>query len=65
MHGTGLSGDTLNEHPDGHSRRESMRVDDDIRLHAALAERHVDHGELLRTDSLLSMSGRELVTNDW
>jgi hypothetical protein len=41
-----------------------VRVDDDVRLHSALAEGHVDHGELLRAHSLLSVSRRELVSDD-
>lgn len=59
-----LTGHTLDKHTDSHSRRESVRVDNNIRLHTALAERHVNRGEFLRTYTLLTVSGRELVTDD-
>lgn len=59
-----LTSHTLNKHTDSHSRRESVRVDDNIRLHTALAERHVNRREFLRTYTLLTVSGRELVTDD-
>lgn len=41
-----------------------MGIDDHIRLHPALGERHVDHRPLLRTDALLPMSRGELVADD-
>lgn len=59
-----LTGHTLDKHTDSHSRGESVRVDNNIWLHTALAERHIDRRELLGTYTLLTVSGRELVTND-
>ena len=41
-----------------------MRVDDYIRLHTTLGERHVDHRPLLGANTLLTVPRRELVTND-
>jgi len=48
--------DRFDEHTDRHSRRESVRVDDDVGLHAGFTERHVDGRVLLRTDTLLSVT---------
>jgi hypothetical protein len=44
---TGLAGERLDEHTDGHTGGESVRVDDDIGLHAGLGERHVGRRPLL------------------
>ena len=63
MHRSSLSSHTLDEHPDGHPRRESVRVDDDVGLHSTLGEGHVDGGPLLRANSLLSVTRRELVSD--
>lgn len=52
------------EHSYCHSRRESVRIDDDIRLHAGFGEGHIDGWVFLRTNSFLSMSRREFVSND-
>lgn len=41
-----------------------MRVDDQIRLHAALGEGHIDGRPELRANTLLTVTRRELVTND-
>ena len=41
-----------------------MGVDDDVGLHAALRERHVDHRPLLRADTLLTVTRGELVADD-
>ena len=41
-----------------------MRVDDQIGLHAALGEGHVDCRPELRQNTLLTVTRRELVTND-
>ena len=41
-----------------------MRVDDYIRLHSTLGERHIDHGPLLGANTFLTVPRRELVTND-
>ena len=41
-----------------------MRIDDDIRLHSTFRERHVDGGEFLRANTLLTMSRGEFVTDD-
>lgn len=41
-----------------------MRVDDQIRLHAALGEGHIDGRPKLRANTLLTVTRRELVTND-
>ena len=63
MHGAGLAGHALDEHADGHATRERVGVDNDVWLHAALAERHVDRGPLLRAHALLAMARRELVAD--
>ena len=44
---SGLTSQRLDEHTDGHTRRESVRVDDDIGLNTALAEGHIHGGPLL------------------
>ncbi|KAJ6261125.1 LOW QUALITY PROTEIN: hypothetical protein Dda_3790 [Drechslerella dactyloides] len=54
----------LDKHADGHTRRESVRVDDDVRLYAGLREGHVDGRPLLRADALLPVSRGELVADD-
>jgi hypothetical protein len=41
-----------------------MRIDDDVRLHSRFTEGHVDRGVLLRADTFLSVTRRELVTDD-
>jgi hypothetical protein len=64
VHRSGFGSDRLDEHTDGHTGGEGVRVDDDVRLHARLGEGHVDGGVLLRADSLLSVTGGELVTDD-
>jgi hypothetical protein len=46
------------------TRWESVRINDEIGLDTALRERHVDGWPELRADTLLSVTGRELVTND-
>ena len=64
MHGTGFAGHTLYQHSNGHSTWERMRVDDDVGLHPALRERHVDSGPFLGADTFLPVAGRELVSDD-
>ncbi len=39
-----------------------MRIDDDVRLHAALREWHVDRRPFLRANTLLTVSRREFIT---
>lgn len=41
-----------------------MWVDDHVRLHSAFRKRHVNGGPFLRTDTLLPVSRRELVSNN-
>ena len=64
VQGTGLAGERLDEHTDCHARRESVRVDDDVGLDASLREGHVDGAPLLRAHTLLTVTRRELVTDD-
>mmetsp|Transcript_39634 Transcript_39634/g.84522 ORF Transcript_39634/g.84522 Transcript_39634/m.84522 type:complete len:429 (-) Transcript_39634:1217-2503(-) len=56
--------DALDEHPDGHARREAVRVEEDVRSHAALRKGHVLLGPQDAHDALLPMSRRELVAHD-
>jgi hypothetical protein len=42
-----------------------MRIDDYVWLNPRLAEWHVDRRILLRADTFLSVSRRELVSDDW
>ena len=63
VHRTSFASHALDEHADGHSAREGMRINDNVRLDSTLAEGHVDGGPHLRADSFLPVSGGELVTN--
>ena len=63
MHGTSFAGHALDEHSDGHSAREGVRVNDNIRLNSTLAKRHIDGRPFLRADTFLPVSGGEFVTN--
>lgn len=53
----------LDKHPDGHSGGEAMRVEQDVRAHAALGEGHVLRRPQAAQDSFLTVSAGELVTN--
>lgn len=64
MHSTSLSSQTLHEHSNSHTRRESVWVDDNIRLHSTFTEWHIDSWELLRANTLLTMSRGEFVSDD-
>lgn len=63
MHRSRLTRQTLDKHTNRHSTRERVRVDDDIGLHPALGEGHVDSRPLLGANTLLTVSRGELVTN--
>ena len=63
VHRAGLAGHALHQHANRHAGRERVRVDDDVGLHPALRERHVDGGPLLRADAFLPVPRRELVAN--
>lgn len=63
VHRTSFAGHALNKHADRHSARESMRINDNVRLDSTLAERHVHGGPLLRADTFLPVPGGEFVTN--
>lgn len=64
VHSASFASHTLDEHADGHTTGERVRVDDYVWLHAALAEGHVDSWPFLGTNTLLAVSRRELVAND-
>ncbi|KAG5459468.1 MAG: hypothetical protein BJ554DRAFT_127 [Olpidium bornovanus] len=59
-----LRGDALHEHPDGHPRREGVRVYDDVGLHPGLGKRQVHGRILLAAHALLPVAGGELVADD-
>lgn len=63
VEGAGLSGHALDEHTDGHSGRESVRVEQDVRGHAALGEGHVLRGPQATQDTLLTVSAGEFVSD--
>ena len=63
MQGARFPGKGFDEHANGHARGEGVRVDDDVRLHAGFAEGEVDGGPALGEDTLLSVTGRELITD--
>lgn len=64
VHRTSLTRETLDEHANRHTTGERVRVDDDIWLHSRFTERHVDGRELLRANTLLTVTRRELVTDN-
>lgn len=53
----------LDQHPDRHSRRKCVRVNDYVWAYALLVERHLDLRQKSRQNSLLSMSTTELVSD--
>ena len=61
MHCTCLPRHALHQHPNRHSTRKRVRVDDHVRLHPALRKWHIHRWPFLRTDALLTVSRRELV----
>lgn len=63
MHGSRFARHALDEHANGHSTRESVWVDNDIRLNATFAEGHIDGRPFLRADSFLTMPRGELISN--
>jgi len=64
VHCARLSSEGLDEHADRHTRGEGVRVDDDVGRDAGFGEGHVDVGVLLGADTLLSVTGGELVADD-
>lgn len=62
VHCARLSRHTFHQHSDCHPTRERVRVNDHVRLHPALRKRHIHRRPLLRTDTLLAVPRRELVT---
>ena len=63
MHCTSFTRHALDQHANSHATRKSVRIDDNVRLHAAFAERHVDRRPLLGADTFLTVPRRELVAN--
>jgi len=63
VHSTSFAGHALDEHPDRHSAREGVRINDNIRLDSTLAEWHINRRPFLRADTFLPVSGGEFVTN--
>ncbi len=63
VEGCRFSSHALDEHPDGHSGGEAVRVEQDVRAHAALSEGHVLRGPQSAQDSLLTVSAGELVSD--
>ena len=61
VHCPGLPCHALHQHSDRHSTRERVRVDNHVRLHSAFRKWHIHRRPLLRTDTLLTVSRRELV----
>lgn len=53
----------LDEHADGHARREAVWIEQDVRRHAALCEGHVLGGPQPAQDALLAMAAGELVAD--
>lgn len=64
LEGAALAGHGLDEHADGHARREGAGVDDAVGRDAALAEGHVLLREEAARDALLAVAARELVADD-
>ena len=63
VHSTSFAGHALDEHSDGHSAREGVRVNDDVRLDSTFAERHIDRRPFLGADTFLPVPGGEFVTD--
>ena len=63
MHSARLTRHALDEHANSHSRRESVRVDDNVGLDSALTERHVHRRPFLGADTFLSVPRGELVAD--
>lgn len=63
VQGARLTRHALNQHADGHTRREAVRVEQDVRAHAALCEGHVLSGPQAAEDALLAVAARELVAD--
>ncbi len=61
LHGTDLAADHLQDVGDGHTGRDGVRVDDQVRDDAVGGERHVLLGHDQTDDSLLPVPGGELV----
>mmetsp|Transcript_18796 Transcript_18796/g.29913 ORF Transcript_18796/g.29913 Transcript_18796/m.29913 type:complete len:267 (+) Transcript_18796:525-1325(+) len=56
---------TLNQMSDGHSRRNAVRIDNQVRIHAQLIEWHILRSVQHSTRPFLSMSRGKLVANLW
>jgi len=59
---TRLTSHGLDKHTDGHTRRESVRVNDNIGAHTRLSPRHIHLREENGENTLLTVTGRELIT---
>ena len=65
VHRASLPSHTLHQHPNCHSARERVWVDDHVGLHPALSERHIHCRPFLGTNALLTVSRREFVAYGW
>ena len=55
VHRASFSRHTLHQHSNRHPTRERVRVNDHVRLHPALGERHIHSRPFLRTNALLAV----------
>mmetsp|Transcript_90339 Transcript_90339/g.264307 ORF Transcript_90339/g.264307 Transcript_90339/m.264307 type:complete len:628 (+) Transcript_90339:235-2118(+) len=60
-----LASNALDEHADGHPRREAVRVEEDVRRDAALCEGHVLCWPQEAHHTFLTVARRELVAHHW
>ncbi|KAH3686324.1 hypothetical protein WICPIJ_002686 [Wickerhamomyces pijperi] len=65
MKSTSLTCKRFNKHTNSHTRWESVRVNDDVWLDTGFGERHVNLWPFSGTNTLLTVSGGELVTDLW